>query len=404
MLLSNEENIICLLSRLRPSPKDMTRTQQIIMGGIDFGKLLRHAAANGVSPLLYMNLKDSDIVPDDVTAKLRNAYLYSLVANLKKNSTLMRLIALLEKNGIPVIPIRGVVASELIFKNPGLYCGSDIDILVKSTELQNVKQILIDAGYDYDEESEKNMLSSHYHLVFNDNHHFVEVHWNLIKRYFDIPPEFWWGDTVTEYYQGKEIYCLSPEKYLMCLIFRLFSHMFNPLKFLVLVSELCNTYSEIIDWSLFTRFTKAYGMDKLSTFSLKISNELLGTKVPDHILNTKIVGYNFFKRSIINQLFRDVRRPHMGKLLYILLMDSTLQICCHLILRIFPKPGELRRRYRIPEGSKAIYFYYALNPILLPFLVVRRRLDLRGRGQGAWRLAQRAKKIAIRYLLAPPAP
>jgi hypothetical protein len=383
MLLSNEEKIICLLSRLRPSPENITQTQQVTAAGIDFGKLLHLATVNGVSPLLYVNLRDSDIVPDDITANLRNIYLNSVAANLKKRSVLMRLLALLKKNGIPAIPVKGVIASELIFKNAGLYYGSDIDILVKPNELQDVKKILIDAGYDYDEESEKDMLSSHYHLVFYDGQHLVEVHWNLTKRYFDIPPKFWWEDIVTEQYQGQEILCLSPEKYLMCLIFRLFSHMFNPLKFLVLVSELCNTYSKNIDWSRFSRFTKAYGMDRLSTFSLKISNELLGTKVPDHILNTKIAGYNFFKRSIINQLFRDVRRPHMGKLLYILLMDSTLQICCHLILRIFPKQGELRRRYRIPEGSKSIFFYYALNPILLPFLVLRKRFDLRSKGRGA---------------------
>ena len=383
MLLSNEEKIICLLSRLRPSPKNLKRTQQIITAGIDFEKLLRLAAVNGVSPLLYLNLRDSDIVPDDVTVNLRNAYLYSVAANLKKSSALLRLLALLKENGIPVIPVKGVLASELIFKNPGLYYGSDIDILVKPTELRDVKQILIDAGYDYDEESEKDMLSSHYHLVFYDGLHLVEVHWNLTKRYFDIPPKFWWEDTVTEQYQGQEILCLSPEKYLMCLIFRLFSHMFKPLKFLVLVSELCNTYSENIDWSRFTRFTKTYGMAKLSIFSLKISNELLGTKVPDHILNTKIVGYNLFKRSIINQLFRDVSRPHMGKLLYTLLLDSTFQVCCYLILRIFPKQGELRRRYGIPEGSKSIFFYYVLNPILLPFLILRKRFDLRGRGKGA---------------------
>ncbi len=381
MPLSNEEKIIFLLSRLRPSWEDIERTKQIVTSGepiIDYSKLVRLAAVNGVSALLYINMKDSDITPDDVLANLRNAYLHSVAANLKKSSALMRLLGLLKRNGISAIPIKGVIASELIFENPGLYYGSDIDILVKPTELQNVKQILIDACYDYDEESEQDMLSSHYHLVFHNGHHLVEVHWNLVKRYFNIPPEFWWEEILFQEYQGEEILCLSPEKYLMCTIFRLFSHMFHPLKFFVLVSEISNKYYETIDWARFVSFTQKYGMDKLTTFSLKLSNELLGTKVPDNILKKHIVGYNLFKRSIMNQLFRDVGRPHMGKLLYTFLLDSPFNIFRHFLMRVFPGKSELRLRYRIPEGSKFIFIYYALNPILLPVLILRKRLDTRG--------------------------
>ena len=378
MPLSNEEKIICLLSRLKPSSEDIERTKQIVTSGepiIDYRKLVRLAALNGVAPLLYNNLKETKIFPEEVLSTLRNAYLFSVAENLRKSAALIRLLDLLKHRGIEAIPLKGVIASELIFGNPGFYYGSDIDILVRPSELQAVKHILIDSGYAHNEADEADMLSSHYHLVFHDGHHLVEVHWNLVKRYFNIPPEFWWEDILLEEYQGQEILCLSPEKYLMCTIFRLFSHMFNPLKFFVLVSEISNKYYESIDWARFASFTQKYGMEKLTIFSLKLSNEFLGTKVPDNILKKNIVGYNLFKRSIINQLFGDVRRPHMGKLLYTFLLDSPFNIFRHFLMRVFPGKSELRRRYGISEGSRTIFVYYALNPILLPLLILRKRFD-----------------------------
>jgi hypothetical protein len=380
MLLSNEEKIIFLASRLNPSKKDVEDIIRLVTSGspkIDFKKLIQLAAHNGVAPLLYKNLKPLEILSEEVLSELRNLYLYSIAGNLQKANVLLEILRLLKDQGIAAIPIKGVLAAEIIFENPGLYYGSDIDILVKPSELQKVKHILIESGYDYNEENEPDMLSSHYHIVFSNDHQLVEVHWNLVKRYFNIPPEFWWEDTLLEPYQGQEILCLSPEKYLICTIFRLYSHMFNPLRFLVLVSELCNKYYKKIDWPHFSRLTKEYGMARLITFSLKLSNELLGTKVPDNILNRKIVGYNFFKRSIINQLFRDVTRPHMGKILYVFLMDSPFHIFRHFLMRVFPGKSELRLRYGIPEGSRTLPFYYALNPILLPFLMLRKRLDTR---------------------------
>lgn len=380
MLLSSEEKIIFLASRLNPSKKNIEDIIRLVTNGhpkIDTKKLIQLAAHNGVAPLLYKNLKPLEILSEEVLSELRNIYLYSIAGNLQKESVLLEILRMLKDQGIEAIPIKGVFASEIIFENLGLYYGSDIDILVKPSELKKVKHILIGAGYDYNEENEQDMLSSHYHLVFSNDQQLVEAHWNLVKRYFEIPPEFWWEDTRSVQYQGEEILSLSPEKYLICVIFRLFSHMFSPLKFLVLVSELCNTYCKKIDWQQLSRVAKEYEMEKLIIFSLKLSHELLGTKVPDHILQRKIVGYNFFKRSIIHQLFRDVRRPHMGKILYVLLMDSPFHIFRHFLLRVFPGKSELRLRYSIPEGSKTLLLFYALNPILLPFLILRKRIDMR---------------------------
>ena len=209
--MKHEEKIIFLASRLNPSKQDIKDIVHLITNGnqkIDYTKLTQLASLNGVAPLLYINLKPLEIIPEEVLSKLRNTYLSSIAENLQKTTEILKILHALKDKGIDAIPLKGALASEIIFENPGLYYGTDIDILVRPSDLNQVKQILIDSGYFYDEKVEKAMLASHYHLVFNNNRHTVEVHWNLVKRYFDIPPEFWWEDTLKEKYEDFDILLL----------------------------------------------------------------------------------------------------------------------------------------------------------------------------------------------------
>lgn len=375
MHLTSEENIIFLASRLNPSKQDINEIVHLVTNGnrqIDYTKLIQLSSFNGVAPLLYKNLKPLEIIPEEVLSKLRNTYLSSIAENLQKTKEIQKILQALKGKGIDAIPIKGAFASEVIFENPGFYYGTDIDILVRPSDLNQVKQILLDSGYSYDERAEKAMLASHYHLVLYNHRHTVEVHWNLVKRYFDIPPEFWWEDTLKEIYEDFDVIFLSPEKYLMSTVFRLFSHIFYPLKFFVLISEISNKYYESIDWDQFASSIKKYNMMRLTTFTFKFLNEFLGTKIHERFINKNILGYDYFTRTIMNKLFRDVKRPYLNKILYVFLLDSPYYIFNSLFRRMWPEKDELRLRYNIPEGSKSIYIYYLLNPLLLPLILFKK--------------------------------
>jgi hypothetical protein len=141
----------------------------------------------------------------------------------------------------------------------------------------------------------------------------------------------------------------------------------------VLTSELCNKFYETIDWARFAEDTKEYGMERLSVFTLKLLNELLGTRVPDVIMNKRVFGYDLLKKSIVNQLFGAVERPFMAKPLFVFLLDSPLKIATYFIKRVFPEASELKLRYGIPNGSRTMLIYYVFNPVLLPLLLLKKR-------------------------------
>ena len=288
MKLTAEEKLLLFASRLDPSEKAICEISEAIgkkKNRLNFEKIYHLAVRNGVIQLVYHNLKNVSGMPRDLLSKLKTTYLHTAADNLRKINELLKITNTLKERGIQAIPIKGALASEMIFNEIGLYHGIDIDLLVHPSKLKDVKQILIDMGYSYNKKTEKDTLSSHYHLAFGKGKIFVEIHWNLVKRYFNIPSDFWWEDTQTVEFDGREIICLSPEKYLMALIFRLFSHMFFPLKFFVITSELCNKNEKTMNWNLFLSYANRYGMQKLSFFTLKLLNEYFDTKVPEQILN-----------------------------------------------------------------------------------------------------------------------
>lgn len=367
--LKPEQKLILLLSRANPSHKVLEDVKRLIENKeypVDYDRTLKLAGSNEVLSLLHNSLKDIDAISSAIKNKLNNAYLHTLRNNIVQAEEMMRILTLLKKDGIEAIPLKGAIASDVIFGDPGLYLSSDIDILVKPSDIPGVEKVLTEAGYKKNEGiSESDLLSSHYHLIFQKDRHHVEVHWNLVKRYFQIPPEFWWKDVQKTEYEGMEITSLSIERYIMYTVFRLFDHGFRPMKFFVLISEIINKYQDEIDWQKLLSFSRRYKMERLVTFSLKLLNNLFETKIPEDILKRKVSGYEYLKRTTISGIFHEVRKPHFRMFLYTFLLDTPQDFLKILARRFFPSSGEIRLRYGLKERSKKIYAYYILNPVFV---------------------------------------
>lgn len=369
MELLTEEKLILLLSRLNPSSEVMEQAKNLLNDkshSIDYPGLLKLALSNEVAPILYKNLNGLNVIPDDVQDRFRNAYLHTTKNNILNSREMVNVLTLLRNKSIEAVPLKGSFASDVVFGNLGYYPATDIDILVKPSDIRLSEDILSGAGYTRNIGiSEDDLLSSHYHFIYQKGGHTVEVHWNLVKRYFDIPPDFWWEDMRKIEHEGIEATMLSIERYIMYLVFRLFDHGFRPLKFFVLISEIVNKYSKEIDWDKLFLFSKEYRMERLVSFTLKLLNNMFDTKMPDDIIERRTAGYNVFKKLIVKGLFQDVKRPHLRMLLYTFLLDSPFDLTKVISKRFFPNAGEIRLRYGLPESSKKIYAYYILNPFLI---------------------------------------
>ena len=369
-----EERLILLLSRVELTDEmqaDLRGFWEEVRGTLDYRKVIGLAALNLVSPLLYRNFLKLQDVPDDFMEELRGRYLQTLRGNTLHTRETLRVTGLLEKGGVEAVPLKGSLASEMVFGDPGLYPTWDIDLLIRPGDLKKSEEILLDAGYRKDAAvSERDLLSEHYHLIFQSDAYIVEAHWNLVKRYFTVPAEFWWEEKIRTECCGAEVWQLSHERYLMYLIFHLFLHGYRPFKFFVLISELINAHHGEIDWRKLLGYAEEYKMERLVLFTLDLLRELLGTKIPASPGRKKISGHEFFKGLVLSGLFRETVRVHLRMFVYTFLLDSPLDAMRVVMKRVFPDAGELRLRFGLPENSKRVYLYYLLNPFLL---LLRRR-------------------------------
>jgi len=375
--LTPEKKLILFLSRVNPSPHTMKTAEHLLKESthpIDFTALKDLADMNGVSSLLYQNVRTLNGVPEEIVDKLKNVYLCTMRTNIVKAKEILRIVSLLNAEGVNAMPLKGPIASDVIFGDPGLYPSSDIDILVRPSELEMTKEILLKIGYrEIDEVLERDTLSardSRYTLTFGNGTYVIEIHWNLVFRYFNIPPAFWWEDTGVLEYEVTKIPALSKERYLLYTLFRLYCHRFVPLKFLVLSAELINKYGKEIRWDQLLAFAEQYRMSRVVYFILKLLDELLGANIPEELADRKIFGYEFLKKVTLSGLFHRTTRIHLRMVPYTILQDTPLDMLRILVRRVFPTTGEIRLRYGLPPNSKRLFLYYFLNPLLL---LLRRR-------------------------------
>lgn len=361
--------IVLLMSRLNPSDVIIDRVERMLnnpLNRIDFENVFRLASEGGVSGLLYNNFKRLNSIPEGFLKRLENYYFQTVRNNVLHERETLRVLKLMSNEGIEVIPLKGSIAADVIFGNFGLYPTSDIDILVRLTDMDRAEEVLRENGFNRTIDlKEKDLINASYHVCYGNDKYVVEVHWNLVTRYFNVDSDFWWKETKKTRYEDSEILLLSEERYLLYAIFRWFSHTFRPLRYSVFVSALISAYGRKMDWQKLIACSKSLRMKRLTLFALRFMREAHGNEVPVSSEISKIMGFNFFKHLVVSGFFagETVRRFRM--LSYVFLLDTPLSIVRVILRRIFPSIGEIRWRYGLSHNSKMVYIYYIMNPVLL---------------------------------------
>lgn len=365
-----EERLLLLLSRKALSLSAIEEARSVISGGIDSGRFVRLAARHDVAPLVYLNARSIGGIDEQAARSLKASYLASSGINLRNAKEGLRLMEIFRNEDISAIPLKGPFTSLAVYEDPGIHPSSDIDFLLKPQDMDRASELVRQNGYQPLNPSENDMRSAHYHLAFEKTPYFVELHWKLSKRYYDVPPEFWWEETGTSMYEGHRIPTLSPERLFMALAFRAMSHEYEKLKFLTLPAALLET--GMVDSGKLLRLSAHQGMLSLVIFTIRLLHDLLGAAVPEDIKHTHTPLYRTLRGAVLEDLFIEKRRSYR-KVLYMLLMDSSSASLKALAGRLFPSSGELRLRYDIPEGSHRLWIYYLLNPFILSWMILRRR-------------------------------
>ena len=258
---------------------------------LDWWCLIRLATKNRIITLLHWHLNERwrgripAILLDELSERFQENTRFSL--SLAKE--LVSVLKLLEDEGIPVVPYKGVQLAESLYGNVALRQCRDLDLLVPRADVMRVKDLLVERGYQPEpdlrgrQERERVRSKGEMSLVRRDLNIVLEVHWILHARYFASLPraEELWLHVKPTRFQGHSVLAFEPEVLLVLLCMHGAKHAWARLKWICDVAELVRKYPEL-DWERVWDWAESVRATRMVRLGLYLAGELLGVELPEH--------------------------------------------------------------------------------------------------------------------------
>ncbi|MFT5279298.1 MAG: hypothetical protein ACI9P8_000933 [Bacteroidia bacterium] len=347
---------------------------------VDWHVLYERAMGTHLAPILHKSLMGFDF-DKEIKKGLENAYNQVLAENILYQLGFTQLGTVLNKHKIALVPLKGIYLGELVYKDIGLRHLSDIDVLVKHEDLEEVCRLMQLEGWKVESVTRhSNVEDTHFFdahpktLVKNAVK--IELHTHLYngsKEMF-LSKEALWNDTHTERFLGVEIHQFSKEMVLQHLCLHLHKHFFgDELKMLSFcdIREFIRANENEIDWACFEQLASTYGYGEEVRQILYLTFRFWGViQVPQNLRNPQLPTEELDERFM--QLFSGakeegsvhVKRKLEARLENIDQLDSWKEKLIYTLGFVFPKKDFMRKNYNLDDKSW-LFPWYLCRPIEL---------------------------------------
>lgn len=306
--LSHEDELLLCLAHPALSKERNQRLTQLLASPLNWSELLDQAELHGITPLLHQHLKQtpSITIPDRIHTTLADLARSSLVWNLYLRHELLRLLALFNQAGIPVIPLKGLYLADLLYGDAALRPTSDLDLLVRTQDLQASQQLLEAAGCTKLADAEQ---GADYHVSFvtTDGTRgpvLIELHRDLGERHVaGLDIESVWSSASPITWEDRTIWTMAiPDLFLYTCLHAVKDGLAS-LRSLLDIALLLERYGRNLPWQDLAQRVRQARIETSISLSLLLSHELLGAAAPAEFLAT-IQPSRSLSRLIGQALFR----------------------------------------------------------------------------------------------------
>lgn len=336
---------------------------------VDWEQVLRLAEHHGVVPLLYQSVRGlSRNVPAAILEDLRKRYENNARRNLKFAADLFRILDSLDVHSIVSIPYKGPALAESVYGDLALRSFSDLDILVRRSDVVRAKTIVEELGYapslSLTNAEERAYLATGYEYTFDGpgGRNMLELQWGIVPRFYavDFDCGKFFARAVSASVSGRTVRTLSPEDLLLTLCVHAAKHAWGRLCWLRDIAGVLQ--AQEIEGSLVEQRAAELGISRMFHVTLLLAHRLLGANLPDPI------GENLQQDFAVERLCDEVIRRFAageeykpGSLHYFRLMirlrERVADKVCFAVRLIFtPSLGEWRL-VRLPES---LFFLYRI--------------------------------------------
>jgi hypothetical protein len=376
--LNPEQEILCLCIR----HCDFLEKDRIkhLYESIDDESLFLQARLNGVASIvghaLYISL-GSDKVPPHWLKE------YNKVSERISSymTELENVAELLDKNNIQLLALKNSGITKGLYPYHGSCPMGDLDVLVSKKVFRDAHTILTDAGYKLkfrspfekaNIEAAEHAGGAEYSITLDSGEHlWFELQWRPVAgRWIQPNQEPKVDDLIkrSKRIVNSKVRLLSPEDNLLQVALHTAKHSFVRAPGFRLHTDVDRIISvEDIEWVTFTSRVCKLKTKTAVYFSLEMARTLVGTKVPEDVVNA--LKPNTFKVKLMNAWLEKVGifepdEPKWSRLGYIVFVSLLYDDFSDLFKSIFLSKSKLKKHYNFS------------NSLLLPYYHCKRILDL----------------------------
>lgn len=309
-------------------------------------------------------------IPNVVKEHLRQANLLAGTRNMLFLHAAGMLLSALRKQGMDVIVLKGIYLVETIYPEITMRTFGDIDILVHRSELLEVISCIEGLGYQvstYFDVNDINTDIKHIPPMEKAGAPIIEVHWTILEENepFTIDTEGLWRRAVTASVAGVDVLALGVEDLILHLCTHLgYQHQLKiGLKGLFDIAKVLAHFQGQVDWTQLVGIARQWGVERVVWLVLKLAEDLLGTQVPQTVLNQLVPGSvppDVISSARVQLLAGEGQTVQMTPDLAKFASTSGLGSRLNLILRrVFIPQQSLARLYNVsPRSLKIIGCYF----------------------------------------------
>jgi hypothetical protein len=367
--LPPEANMLVLSARARLDVETSRRMARLLEAGLEWERLLSLAERHRLSTLLSWHLITTfaDLVPPETLAGLKERLHYRAARNLLLAARLMEILDLFERNGIQAIPYKGPVLAAAVYGNLSLREFSDLDILVRRSDVERASRSMASLGYSLDVEltdwQQRSSLRDYceHQFTHSVNETLVELQWAIVPPYFRIPLEYegLWERAVTVEVAGRSVTTLCAEDLLLVLCIHGGKHQWESLEWVCGVAELIRVYEEI-DWARVVEHASEIHARRVLFVGLSLAARLARAPIPDWLLKQieDDVAVNRLALQVCRELFSEAeQQPLFQRSLFHLRSKERWEDRVYHCLDLATRPTAKDWTFlSLPRGLSLLYY------------------------------------------------
>ncbi len=300
--------LLLALCRATLDDADAERVRALSSAGVDWQRLADLAQLHGVVGLVWRNLAALDIrakvAPADdgwqqACQTMQRAAAQIAFDGMLQLHRLGQVVQALRSAGIEPIVLKGPVLADLVYGDPLLRPSTDLDLLVRDSEVTAACAALEALGARLPSKSQVDFqLANSYDLgvvlpPLAGKPGLVELHWDVAPRgLITVDLDMWRRRAQPCVVEGEAYRRLSPEDTLLHLALHMRKHRYVGLRWLCDIAELVRRFGPAasapagrpLQWDYVVASARLAGMAVLLYVSLSLAGQLLAAPVADEVL------------------------------------------------------------------------------------------------------------------------